>query len=461
MRLVMRLALGLGLASALWLGMPANACSATRTVPPRPGALTAALAAAAAGDTLVLAAGRHAGPVVLDRAVTLRGAVGAMIDGGGRASVLDVTASGTVVEDLEIRGSGRRVLTIDSGVRVLSAAGVTLRRLRLRDVLYGIYAERAADLRVEGSDLAGRVAPLDERGEGNGIHLWYSSNAILTGNTITRFTDAIYLSFADRTRVARNRAHDCGRYGLHTMYCQDNHLIENVFTRNLAGIAIMFSNRLRVERNLMVRNRGPRTYGLLLRDCSAGRFEGNQLVDNTVGIFMDNSNRNQLRGNLLQDNGWGVILFASCAKNEFSGNDFLNDDYPMSLDMRRSDNRLDDGVRGNYWSEAAPYDLDGNGVSDVPYSPVSAFAFVSKQYPDLAVLAKSPAVAALAVAERVFPALQPSEITDHFPLLEPVTGATRTPLEREAEPRSRGALAGFAGLLAAGLAGLAWGRTRA
>ena len=461
MRLAMRLALGLGLVAALWLGVAANACSATRVVPARPGALAAALAGAASGDTLVLAAGRHAGPVVASRAVTLRGAPGATLDGGGRASVLDVTASGTVVEDLEIRGSGRRVLTIDSGVRVLSAASVTLRRLRLRDVLYGIYAERAADLRVEASDLAGRVAPLDERGEGNGIHLWYSANAVLTGNTITRFTDAIYLSFADRTRVEGNRAYECGRYGLHTMYCQENHLLANVFTRNLAGIAIMFSNRLRVERNLMVRNRGPRTYGLLLRDCSAGRFEGNRLVDNTVGIFMDNSNRNLLRGNLLQDNGWGVILFASCAKNEFSGNDFLNDDYPVSLDMRRSDNRFDDGARGNFWSDAAPYDLDGDGVSDVPYSPVSAFAFVSKQYPDLAVLAKSPAVVALSVAERVFPTLRPSEVADRFPLLAPATGTSRVPPERENAPRSWGALAAFVTLLGLGLTGLARGRSTA
>ena len=34
---------------------------------------------------------------------------------------------------------------------------------------------------------------------------------------------------------------------------------------------------------------------------------------NQGSLFMDNSNRNQFRGNLLQDNGWGVLLFSSCA----------------------------------------------------------------------------------------------------------------------------------------------------
>jgi nitrous oxidase accessory protein NosD len=88
--------------------------------------------------------------------------------------------------------------------------------------------------------------------------------------------------------------------------------------------------------------------------------------------------------------------------------------------MRRTDNRFDDGARGNYWSDNGPYDLDGDRVSDVPYSPVGAFAFLSKQYPDLSILSKSPAVVALSVAERVIPALRPSEVVDRFPLLEPV-----------------------------------------
>jgi nitrous oxidase accessory protein NosD len=120
-------------------------------------------------------------------------------------------------------------------------------------------------------------------------------------------------------------------------------------------------------------------------------------------------------------------------------NVFLNNDYPVALDMRRSDNRFDDGNSGNFWSENAPYDLDADGVSDVPYSPVSAFAFLSKQYPDLSVLAKSPAVAAITVAERVFPALRPSEIVDHYPLVSPGSAwsTRRNAVPRRGDHRAR------------------------
>jgi nitrous oxidase accessory protein len=447
------------LAAAVW--PVGSAQGRTLTAAAVPGEAARAIAAAAAGDTVVLGGGAHAGPLRVDRSIVLRGAPGAALAGGGHGTIVRISAPGVVVEDLEIRDSGRRVLTIDSGIQVLSAGDVTLRRLRMREVLYGIYAERAPRLRVEGCTLTGRVRPMDELGEGNGIHLWYSDGAVLRDNTIRRFLDAIYLSFANHMTAEGNRLSNSGRYGFHTMYCQDNRLIGNRFERNLAGCAVMFSNHLRVERNAFVHNRGPRTYGLLLRDCSGGVFVDNQMVDNTVAVFMDNSNRNRLRGNLVQDNGWGLLMFSSCAGNQVAGNAFINNDYPVALDMRRTDNRFDDGRRGNFWSDHAAYDLDGDGLSDVPYSPVSAFAFLSKQYPDLSVLAKSPAVAALGVAEHAFPALRPSEAVDRHPLVHPpvLAGGRGTETVRLARADWTGAL-GFGLLGAIGTFGLVAARRR-
>jgi nitrous oxidase accessory protein len=420
-----------------------------------PGALAGALARAQEGDTVTLLPGVHRGPVRIDRALIVRGQPGAVLEGPGAGSVLEIVAPGAVVEDLVVRGSGRRVITADAGVRILQAAGVTLRRLTVEDVLYGVYAERADRLRVEGCKLAGRVRPMDEDGSGNGIHLWYVHDAALERNVVEHFADAVYLSFADRTEVAGNRLEWNGRYGLHTMYCQGTRLVGNLFTHNVAGCAIMFSNDLEVVGNDLISNRGPRTYGLLLRDCSGGTFRNNRLVDNTIAMFLDNSNRNRLLDNLFQDNGWGMLLYSSSAGNVTAGTTFLNNDYPVALDMRYSDNRFDDGHSGNYWGENEAYDLNGDGLSDVPYSPVSAFAFLSKQYPDLSLLAKSPAVAAIAVAERVFPSLRPSDIVDEHPLIRPAAEAKAPGRAARAAGHSWATAAAFGGLLIAGAAGLA------
>ena len=421
--------------------------------------LQTVLRSASPGDTILLKAGVHLGPLRIDRRIVLRGEPGAILDGGGRGRVLEVAAMGTVVEDLEVRGSGRRVLTVDGGIYLIRAAGVILRRLRIEDALYGIYAERSDDVTIESCDLTGTVRPRADSGEGNGIHLWYCQRSVVRDCSVELFADAIYLAFAHDAIIERSRFSRNARYGFHTMYCQDNHLSGNTFSYNLAGCAIMFSNRLRVLRNDFVHNRGSRTYGLLLRDCSDGEFAENRLVDNTIAVFMDDSNRNRIVGNLIADNGWGVLLFSSSDGNVFARNSFLNNDYPVALDMKFTDNRFDDGKSGNYWSENAAYDLDGNGMSDVPYSPVSAFAFLSKQYPDLSVLARSPAVAALSVAERVVPALRPSEAVDRFPLVTPPSGSSAEASMRPSPPRPAWPWAMiFLALGSTGLMGLLSGR---
>ena len=457
---VPRSLIAVGLAALLAASPAAGPARAATLVPARPGALAAALAVCAAGDTLVLAPGAHPGPARVTRPIVLRGEPGAVIQGDGTGTVLMIGCDRVTLEDFEVRGSGHRVITVDSGIQVIRSIGVQIRRVRLRDVLYGVYGERCDSLLVENSDLVGRVAPLQEDGEGNGINLWYCKGPRLVGNRERGFADGVYLSFVNGAIVKRNTLERNGRYGLHTMYCQENTLDGNRFAHNVAGCAIMFSNHLKVVHNDFWRNRGPRTYGLLLRDCSDGEFWDNRLVDNTIAVFFDGSNRNKFHGNLLEDNGWGLFIFASSASNEVAGNTFVHCDYPVALDMRYTTNRFDDGKVGNYWSDNAPYDLDGDGASDVPYSPVSAFAFLSKQFPDLSVLARSPAVAALSVAERVLPALRPSEAVDHYPRLVPirVQGAGGTLARGSHRSSATAGAAAFAGMLSLGLGGVVFAR---
>lgn len=463
MRLLRTPRLGIAAASiAGALACAATSFGATRHVEATPpGAAAAAIAGAAAGDTVVLGTGVHAGPLRIEKPLVLRGETDAVVDGGGTGSVVTIASPGVTVEDLSLRRSGSDVMAVDAGVHVALVAGVRLLRLRITDVLYGVNVEQVTGLEIRDCRLTGRVAPLDETGSGNGLHLWHSESVRIAGNQVERFLDAIYLSFAHHITVEDNRLRWNGRYGLHTMYCQENHLVANVFELNVAGCALMFSNHLLVEHNDFVHNRGSRTYGLLLRDCSDGVFTGNRLDDNTIAVFMDGSNRNRFRSNLVENNGWGLLLFSSCSDNEFSANQFIQNDYPVALDMRLTNNRFDDGSVGNYWSDNAAYDLDADGIGDTPYSPVSAFAFISKQYPDLTILAKSPGVAALSVAERVLPALHPSEAVDRHPLVRPSAGVARPAgIPRDSPARPGWAIGGFLGLGSLGLAAMVAGTRR-
>ena len=95
----------------LGLAATAPAAGAERLVEPGGGALARALAAAAPGDSLRLAAGDHRGGLVIDRTLTLSGEPGARIVGPGHGRVLTLDAPDTVVTGLIITGSGLKLET--------------------------------------------------------------------------------------------------------------------------------------------------------------------------------------------------------------------------------------------------------------------------------------------------------------------------------------------------------------
>src|SRR5690606_15345764 len=91
------------------------AANAGRLVQPGE-ALQPLLDAAAEGETVRLASGRHAGPIVIRGSIVLVGEPGALIEGNGKGSVVTIEAPGTRIEGLEIRGSGTDVPGMDAAI---------------------------------------------------------------------------------------------------------------------------------------------------------------------------------------------------------------------------------------------------------------------------------------------------------------------------------------------------------
>jgi len=110
------------LALLLFLSAPVVASAADRVVPAEPGALAAAVAAAQAGDLLRLAPGRHQGPIVIERPLTLEGGDNAVVDAEGNGSVITIDAPDCAMRGLQIVGSGSSHQEIDAGVKLTQKA---------------------------------------------------------------------------------------------------------------------------------------------------------------------------------------------------------------------------------------------------------------------------------------------------------------------------------------------------
>jgi nitrous oxidase accessory protein len=379
-------------------------------------ALQQAVSLAKPGDTLRLSPGRYPGPLVITvPGLTLTGEPGTVIDGGRLSSVVQVRANGVTLQGLHLTNGERGSFSTAAGVFLRGVRGCTVRDCTIDTVYYGITLEAAPDNAITGNTVTGTAPTGGYVQWGDGIRVWNSPGARITGNTVSAFRDGIYLEFADRSTIEDNLVRENRRYGLHFMFMDGSGFRRNRFEHNQTGCVLMYSKRLTVVGNTFADNQGPIGQGVLFKENNDGRLEDNRITGNTVGIFLDGSSHNRIAGNLIAGNGWGMLLFASSTDNALTGNSFIGNGYDLASDMRRTRNHFD----GNYWSRYRGYDLNGDGRGDEPYAPVSIFAYLTMQFPDLYAFSGSPAMEALDFVQRRLPALSPSGLRDSRPLMRP------------------------------------------
>jgi len=388
--------------------------------------ISAVLARAQPGDVVRLAPGEYRERLVIDVPVTLAGAPGARILGEYGGTVVHVTAPGAVLEGLEIAESGPH-LTKDMACVLVEADDVTVRGCSVRQALHGIYVKGGNRARILGNTVEGRL-DLIESDRGNGIHLWNTHHSRVVDNEIFHARDGIYFSFANQTAIEGNHIHDV-RYGVHYMYSNENSFSDNLFEHNVAGAALMYSEDITFERNTFARCRGFRAYGILLQSMSNVVSRQNLILDNSRGIFMNNTDNSVFANNDVVDNDLAVQLNGGCDGNRFVANNFLGNLTELLLDVSDLETLWagDDG--GNHWSSYRGYDLDRDGLGDVPFSIQNVFQVLESDVPEVRFYLLSPAAEVLKAAEEALPLLQLGDARDPVPRMEAVAN-TGVPWER-------------------------------
>lgn len=407
------------MAAALCLVVSLPAWARTLVVSPA-GPMTSisqALRTAVDGDTIEVHSGSYYEDVVLNHSVQLIGLGVPTIRGRGDGSVVTVVADRCVVRGFTIEHTGSSLENEDSGI-LLKSRNNRVENNRLADVLFGIYLYDSDGNYVAGNTVRGRYAR-DFGDRGNGIHIWNSNYNTLERNSVTGGRDGIYVQNSYHNVIRSSQVHNL-RYGLHYMYSDDNDFEGNAFYSNVAGAAIMYSKRIRFRRNMFLHNRGFASYGILFQsdeDCVA---EENVIADNAVGIFMEALIGSTLKNNLIAGNDLALRVFTSAANDHFERNNVVENLSPMEVVGGHTENSWTGSTGGNYWSDYEGFDLDGDGIGDVPYRIQNVFEHIEAQLPLLRLYLFSPAAQSLAIAERGFPVLQTRQETDDRPLMKPV-----------------------------------------
>lgn len=394
----------------------ATAASIAAEIHVRPGdSLPSVLGSARPGDVVHLEAGRYAGPLLVDKPVSLIGEAGASIVGLGQGSVITITAPDVTIEGLEISGSGRDVPAMDSAVLAeRTALRARIVSNRLTSNLFGVYLHGAAGSVVARNIIVGR-SDLRTAEAGNGVSIWNAPDAVVTGNDISRGRDGIFVNTSKRNIFSDNRFSGL-RFAIHYMYTNDSKVTGNRSRGNHVGFAIMYSNNLEIRDNV---SEGDRDHGLMLNSANGSKITGNSVAGGGGKcVFIYNANKNLFADNRFEGCPIGIHFTAGSERNTITGNAFIGNRTQVKYVGTRYLDWAKDG-RGNFWSDNPAFDLDGDGISDRPYRPNDVMDEVLWQLPSAKALANSPAVQAIRWAQARFPALYPGGVVDSAPLMQP------------------------------------------
>ncbi len=131
---------------------------------------------------------------------------------------------------------------------------------------------------------------------------------------------------------------------------------------------------------------------------------------------MEGSSRIDIQKNIFKENGWAIKVQASCDDNNFHHNNFNGN----SFDVATNGTMVLNNFYNNYWDKYEGYDMNKDGIGDVPYHPVSMYSMIVEQNPHALMLMRSFIVSLLDKAEKAIPSLTPENLADKKPMMKSI-----------------------------------------
>lgn len=357
------------------------------------------------GQTLTLAPGEYAGPARIDKPLTLDGGGRATLRGNGHGTVLSVSGHNVTVRRLHIASSGETHDGVDAGLLV-EGDDHRIEDNVLDDVFFGIHLRQANHGVVSGNRVTGRKLPLGMRGDA--IRLWYSHLNRIVGNRFERGRD-ITLTNAPDNEIVGNEFDD-GRYGLHAVFSPRLLIEGNRLTNLGTGIVLLYSPDVTVRRNHIAHALEGGGAGIVFKESSNGKVEGNSVLHCAAGLKVDSPPQSAgtltVRGNRFAHNVVGLFFYGEAGGHRFLDNRIEKNltQVAVSAPGVGSANVWE----GNYWDDYQGFDRNGDGIGDTPHEIWLFADRIWMETPMTTFFRNSPVLEALDFLERLAPFSSPN-----------------------------------------------------
>jgi nitrous oxidase accessory protein len=367
------------------------------------------------GDTILLYPGVYKeGNTILNKSIHLIGIDRPILDGETKYEILTLSGEDILVKGIHFKDAGYSSMNDYAAISIIDGTHILIENNIITNSYFAIHVANSTTSIISNNVIKGTNK--SEQSSGNGIHLWKCDEILIENNEIEGHRDGIYFEFVTNSIIQNNISRKNVRYGLHFMFSNNDTYLENTFQDNGAGVAVMYSQKVLMIKNNFDQNWGPSAYGILLKDISDSRIYNNTFNRNTVAILMEGANRISVAFNSFTANGWSMKVQANCDDNTFRQNNFQGNTFDVATNGTMMLNHF----YSNYWDKYEGYDINKDGVGDVPYHPVSMYAMIIEQNPNSLMLLRSFMVSLLEKAEKAIPSLTPENLKDEKPRMKPL-----------------------------------------
>lgn len=369
---------------------------------------------AEAGSVLKPPPGIYAGPVLVDKPLTIDGGDQVIIDAGGKGTVFVIDTKGATLRGVKLQGSGDSHDSDDSCLNVRGDHHV-VEGVEIRDCLFGIDLKQANHNVLRNNKISSKPFELGVRGDG--LRLWYSNHNLIESNQVIDSRDMV--AWYSNHNTYRNNIGKRSRYSIHFMFAKDSVVEGNSFYDNAVGIYLMYTERIHLRGNTISHATGATGMAFGFKESSDSEVENNEVIYCAVGVGSDLSpfepdTTIRFKNNRFAFNGVAIRFTSELGGNILTDNIFegnLTDVVQMGRGVADKNQ-----WRGNYFADYQGFDRNGDGVGDTPHELYSYADQIWIETPAAQFFKTSPVLELLDFLERLAPFSSPElQLKDDAP----------------------------------------------
>ena len=105
---------------------------------------------------------------------------------------------------------------------------------------------------------------------------------------------------------------------------------------------------------------------------------------------------------------------ASCDGNSVENNNFISNSFDVTTNGSLVQNKFEN----NYWDKYEGYDLNRDGIGDIPHHPVNMYSMIIEKMPIAMIFLRSFMVNLLDKTEKAIPSITPENLKDNHPMMK-------------------------------------------